>query len=485
MWHYSSSFQGRSQSSPPFFLAQRSVKYTYQQLLTDGNVEDGQFTLSAPLNERGEQIVEAKTSAFSENFYKELSLKSDHLIRIYQVRSDINRLLLREGQLPAHSDELLLNYQYARNNHLKLKDILYLEGKKFIISGIVNTADYSTMLKSRNDLMMSNKNFGIGFVTESAFDAINESTIYCYAYQTTHVPENKAVSFLTELSKKLMKEGNFVVDAVPKVFNANISFLIDDMGGDVPMIIILFVIVLLIMAFIFVVLAKHTVEEQAPIIGTLLASGYRKKELIFHYLMLPFCVTIFAALIGNLNAYTWMKERYLALYHDSFDLPPISLCIDWYAFLFTTILPLILILLINIIALMLKFRLTPLRFLRKDFDKKPKSATKLPNRPFLSRFRMRIFLCNKGIYAVLLFGLLFGNLLMIFSSGASYLLEKYANNLEIERPAKYETYLKVPVSYEHGTPFTISTGKVPQYYIDQMLEVRLYGVDEGNSVPNI
>ena len=46
-------------------------------------------------------------------------------------------------------------------------------------------------------------------------------------------------------------------------------------------------IIIVIMAFVFVVLTNATIEEESAIIGTLLASGYRKREIILHYLALP------------------------------------------------------------------------------------------------------------------------------------------------------------------------------------------------------
>ena len=40
-------------------------------------------------------------------------------------------------------------------------------------------------------------------------------------------------------------------------------------------------------AFVFVVLTNATIEQESAIIGTLLASGYRRSEIVLHYLALP------------------------------------------------------------------------------------------------------------------------------------------------------------------------------------------------------
>ena len=52
------------------------------------------------------------------------------------------------------------------------------------------------------------------------------------------------------------------------------------MGGDIPMIKALLYIILVILAFIFVVISETIIDEESTVIGTLLASGYTKNELI-------------------------------------------------------------------------------------------------------------------------------------------------------------------------------------------------------------
>ena len=66
--------------------------------------------------------------------------------------------------------------------------------------------------------------------------------------------------------------------------NQAISFLRSDMGGDIPMMNMLFYIILVILAFIFVVISQAIIEDQATAIGTLLANGYTKTRVDSHYL---------------------------------------------------------------------------------------------------------------------------------------------------------------------------------------------------------
>lgn len=61
------------------------------------------------------------------------------------------------------------------------------------------------------------------------------------------------------------------------------------------MVITMLYIVMAILAFIFGVTTKNTIEKEAGTIGTLRASGYSRGELVRHYMILPSLVTLFSA----------------------------------------------------------------------------------------------------------------------------------------------------------------------------------------------
>lgn len=81
-------------------------------------------------------------------------------------------------------------------------------------------------------------------------------------------------------------------------------------------------------------------------IGTLLASGYTRNELIRHYMAMPILVTLIGALIGNILGYTIMKDICAGMYYGSYSLPTYVTVWNAEAFLLTTIIPILLMLLV-------------------------------------------------------------------------------------------------------------------------------------------
>ena len=185
---------------------------------------------------------------------------------------------------------------------------------------------------------------------------------------------NSLFSSLSSLSEALMKDlianGAIITDFVPREFNQAIMFTGDDMGSDQLMIQWLLYIVVVVLAFIFAVTIRSTIEQESSAIGTLRASGYTKAEMFIHYLTLPMIVMLTAALVGNILGYTVMKNFVKSIYYNSHSLPTFETVWSTEAFVKTTIIPCVIIIAINVVVLLKALSLSPLQLLRREFSKK-------------------------------------------------------------------------------------------------------------------
>ncbi len=107
---------------------------------------------------------------------------------------------------------------------------------------------------------------------------------------------------------------------------------------------------------------------------------------------MPILVTLIGALIGNILGYTIMKDICAGMYYGSYSLPTYVTVWNAEAFLLTTIIPILLMLLVNYTVLHRKLSLSPLKFLRRDLKRRQQKHTlSLSKRiPFFSRFRLRV-----------------------------------------------------------------------------------------------
>lgn len=437
-----------------FLVADGSMIQAYNEGFEKYNIEDGNFRVKKELTSSQKKDISAHNVTLYENFYIEQAVDNGSTMRFFKNRKDVNKVCLMKGTLPATSDEIAIDRMYADNNHISVGDVLTSGGKRWTVTGLVALSDYSCLFQNNNDSMFDAVKFGVSVVTPKAFETLNQDKLqYSYSWQYDKAPKTEgqekelADKFMEALGKEVSLEA-----FVPRYQNQAINFTGDDMGSDRAMIIVLLYIVIVIMAFVFGVTISNTIRKEAGVIGTLRASGYTKKELIRHYMALPIIVTLIGAIVGNILGYTVMKNVCASMYYGSYSLPTYVTIWNGDAFRMTTLVPILIMLVINYGVLCHKLRLSPLKFLRRDLSGK-KQVKALPLSPKLGifhRFRLRVIFQNISNYAVLFVGIVFANLLLFFGLLLPSTLNHYQQEIKSNMLAKYQYMLDVPVSAVSG-----------------------------------
>lgn len=425
-----------------FLVADNSMIKAYNESFEKYHIEDGHFIISSPLTQRQKINIEKHhVHLYEQNFYEE-EFSNKAKIRIYQTRNEVNKACLMKGTFPKNKNEIAIDRLYAENNKIKLGDSL----SHYKVVGLVALSDYSALFENNSDSMFDSIKFGVGIVSKETFISNQKKLNYEYAWTYHKKPSNEK-----EVSESLMSSINKIVtlkEYVPRYLNQAINFTGEDFGRDKASIEILLGILLVIIAFVFAVTISHTIDREAMVIGTLMASGYTKKELIIHYLTLPVVITLISALIGNILGYSLFKDLMAGLYYQSYSLPSYQTIWNVEAFLFTTILPICLMMIINLFILSYKLSLSPLKFIRNDLKRKHKKRTlRLSDKiPFFDRFRLRIIFNNISNYTVMFVGILFANILLLFALGMSSMIDNYQQEIKDNMISKYQYILKLPYS---------------------------------------
>lgn len=425
--------------------------------------------------------------------------KSDGTIRVYAKTDDINLACLLDGDFPQNENEIAVDRMHADNAGMKVGDKISVSGKEFKITGLIAYVNYSTLHEKKTDLMFDAIKFDVAMVTQEGFDRLDKSIHYSYAWKYDHAPaddieeKEQSDSFMEAMVTQVMLAGNDMEDYTPKYGNPAINFATDDMGSDKAMGGMLLDILVVIIAFIFAVTISNTIANESSAIGTLRALGYTKGELVCHYLSMPVIVTLLAAIVGNILGYTVFKNVVVSMYYNSYSLPAYKTIWNPDAFLKTTVLPVIIMLVVNLIVIVRMMQHTPLQFLRHDMKKnKSKKAMRLPRWNFMSRFRLRIMFQNKANYLILFVGILFIMEMLAMAVGMPDTLDYYKSNTDGMMFAKYQYVLKSYVD-EEGNIVSTGNKDAEKFDMTSLLkksdaldeEVSIYGIADNSSYVKI
>ena len=454
-----------------FLLAAHSIGVIIDDMPEKYSIEDTRFTTAfeatdEQLNAADDAAREAEAGgadivrnwSFNADFnHAQGDDGRDRTLRVYQHRTQVDLAAYAEGRVPETADEVAIDRVFATNNGITVGEEVELFGQRFTVCGIMTTSDNQALFQNNSDFTVNTLTFGVAEVSESGFAAL-EATGHqpAYTYSVRFVDRDLTVAERTDAEKDMVRALSAaeatVDDLTDSSANQGIGYAADDVSGDSTMWSVLLYMIIVIMAFVFVVLTSGTIEEESAIIGTLLASGYRRRELVTHYLALPAAVGIAAAVVGNVAGYTLMSEPMRNLYYGSYSLPPYYATWSWGVFAQTTVLPVATLVGITLLGLLRKMGHTPLEFLRHETSKGGvKRGFALPERlSFITRFRMRVFLRNLGNFATLFVGIGFASMLLLFSLAILPTMTHYAENLHNNVVAEHMYTLKAPLEVDNA-----------------------------------
>ncbi len=463
-----------------FLVASSSMIRAYDESFEKYNIEDGNFDLDKEAGEKKIASIENLGVKICPIFFIEQETKEvDSTLRIFKKRTDMDLECLMEGAFPEKEDEIAIDRMYADNNSLSVGDVLTVGKHAMTISGFVALSDYSALFASPSDMMFDAVKFGVAVMTEEGFATLDQTHIkYRYAYQYDDPPKDNseasvmAEDFVKELSKKARLTG-----FIPEYANQAILFTGDDLGGDKAGFTVFTYLVIVIIAFIFAITTMNTIIKEATVIGTLRASGYTRRELIVHYMTMPILVMLAAAIVGNILGYTYFKQFIATLYYGSYSLPTYVTRWSAEAFVKTTLVPVLILILINFIALWSKLKLSPLKFMRNDLTKnKRKRAVKLSDRlPFFGRFRIRIMLQNLPNYVTISVGVFFANAILLFGSIFGPMLDKMEENIFDNMICDYQYVLEETDMEFDGNSLA---GILMNFYTDRIYSTSTEGAEK-------
>ena len=451
-----------------FLLAAHSIGCLIDNMRDEYAIEDGRVTTSFEATDAQIKAAEdAAKDVGGVTLYKNFSIDAaiekpagddgtKRTLRTYVHRTEIDLASYCEGTEPQTDDEVAVDRVFATNNELAVGDKVDLCGRTYTICGIMTLPDSQALFLNNSDFTINTVTYGVAEVTDAGFAALEDAGgAPAYTYSFAFKNRNLSVADRTDAEKDMVDAltdaDARVDDLIDADSNQGIGYARDDVDGDSMMWTTLLGIIIVIMAFVFVVLTDASIEEESAVIGTLLASGYRKREIILHYLALPAIVGVLASLLGTALGVSVFTEPMRNLYYGSYSLPPFRVFWSWEIFVKCAVVPAAALILITLVGLLRKMGKTPLQFLRHEASGKSgtKRGLRLPERMgFVARFRLRVFLRNLGNFATLFVGIAFASLLLLFGLAILPTMTHYADNLETSLVAKHQYTLKAPLELE-------------------------------------
>lgn len=280
------------------------------------NVEDANFIVQKPLTQP-DHIGEQLNLQLEERLTIDVSMKEDTILRLLNETQFINRYSVIEGEKLQSNQDILIDQGFAKVHHLSIGDQLELKGQNFIVKGTMAIPDYIYPLKSTSGFLKNPDAFGVAIVQKGVLENWRNSQRY-YSVRFNNNDDK-------QLLLNYLNKNNHVLQWVDKKDNNRITFIQGDiaaikkMGESLP------IGILLITLVIILILLWRLMKNEYVQIGTLYALGYKKSEIIRHYLTYATLLAISGSFVGTLFGWLLMHPLTYILVRRVLKIPPVIL----------------------------------------------------------------------------------------------------------------------------------------------------------------
>jgi putative ABC transport system permease protein len=465
-----------------YVIGNQGISAAFEDARENNRLEDGFFSLAVPMEESELSGLLGNSLEFEYQPYVDLTASDESEVRVFQMRHSIDIPFVLEGSLPDGDNEIGLDRLYAEAHDLKLGDHITIESKDMEVSGIIGLPEYIVSFKELGDLLADRDVFGVSIVSDGFFATLNEERIinqYAYKFKR-ELSKDEVNRENRDIIKKLGDKG-ILTDFCAIGDNNRVNNLLSKLDLNINMSTYFLVLSMIIVAFLFALVSVHTFEEECSFVGVLIATGYKKRTILRHYLTIPVLVTLISTGIGLLLALTFVYKVPTQSVYAYYVVPKMLYTIDPARMAFMIGFPILAVILINLIVFGRKLNLTPLRLIRRDTkkEKRVKNANEMKSLGFLNRFRLRTVVRSKGQYISLVIGVFLAGLLCMFGLGMRSSFDQYIDTLPDSAVSDYQYVLKAPLPDASVIPADAERDTISTYETEfngRMLPVNVLGI---------
>ena len=363
-------------------------------------------------------------------------------LRLFTPNDKVNITALTEGKLPL-KNEIALDPQFAKANGYKIGSSINIDEKAYSVSGYICLPNYAYILQKEGDLVNNPNLFGIGVLSKE--DLTEGNILYSLKFQA---PQDNIYEQAKPLKAFLNEKGVTILSWDYAKYNMKTNMPNVEVLAISVYSFVLPPLIMLLSAVLVAVVLGRMIKNQTGVIGTLYALGYRKKEIMRHYLSYPLLLGLSGGALGGILGLVGFKPM-LGVMLTFFPMPIKQITFNPLFILLSIILSVLILCFGTYLALNKVLKKSPVSLMRNESKVKKQNALerklRLSRLKFNLKFKVREQLRSIPRLTFLLIGVLAATLLLMFGlitkSSLDHLISQEGN--ETLR-YKFEYALKTP-----------------------------------------
>ncbi|KEI97735.1 ABC transporter permease [Clostridium botulinum] len=455
-----------------FNIAFRNIDKNFKEFVKDYNIDSAKFMVNKPIEDI--KNIEDKFNLSLEKRYEMDYNLDDSILRIFSKTSKINKPYIIQGRNLKNKNEILLDPYFSREKNINLGDKIKIQGQDFKVVGFFSIPDYIYPLKSETDLIWDAKKFGIASIPEEDMKKLKGIRTFYH----TVFKENNENDF-----KKYIEEKYNIVSYTERDNNVRYTLVKTKMDSSILMAITMPMIIILLTSTLLAIVMWRIIKTDLKQIGTLYALGYKKSEILKHYISYPIIIGTIGGVIGTLLGIVLSKPLD-TLMRNYFNIPLIKENYSINYIILSPIIPLFFLILASFIVILKVLKMSPVNLMKGFKNKgrinKIEKNLKLYKFRFKNKFKIREITRNIGRTTILLVGITIASMLLLMGfmiKDSMDSLIKAQNNINQYEYNYILKTLQIQKNYA-GEKYNVSSFKVQ----NDKEPIPIYGIDKDSKL---
>ncbi|WP_434283803.1 FtsX-like permease family protein [Clostridium botulinum] len=455
-----------------FNIAFRNIDKNFKEFVKDYNIDSAKFMVNKPIEDI--KNIEDKFNLSLEKRYEMDYNLDDSTLRIFSKTSKINKPYIIQGRNLKNKNEILLDPYFSKEKNINLGDKIKIQGQDFKVVGFFSIPDYIYPLKSETDLIWDAKKFGIASMPEENMKKLKGIRTFYH----TVFKENNENDF-----KKYIEEKYNMVSYTERDNNVRYTLVKTKMDSSILMAITMPMVIILLTSTLLAIVMWRIIKTDLKQIGTLYALGYKKSEILKHYISYPIIIGTIGGVIGTLLGIVLSKPLD-TLMRNYFNIPLIKENYSINYIILSPIIPLFFLILASFIVILKVLKMSPVNLMKGFKNKgrinKIEKNLKLYKFKFKNKFKIREITRNIGKTTILLVGITIASMLLLMGfmiKDSMDSLIKAQNNIN---QYEYNYILKTLQTQKNyaGEKYNVSSFKVQ----NDEEPIPIYGIDKDSKL---
>ncbi|MCR5427892.1 MAG: ABC transporter permease [Lachnospiraceae bacterium] len=447
-------------------------------------LEDGQFTVfNALTDEQIKSITDGGVTVEAHTSY-DLTLGDGSVIRVFKNRELIDRAVLDTGREAASDNEIVLEKRYCEEHDISIGDTLRIGGEDITVTGIGSSVDYDAVLRDLSDTAVDSKIFGTGFASPKGYEHLKdigkagtEELTYAFLLNGAMSSDDlkQTIRDLTpdfpyNLTAFLLKEDNLRIGGAAG--DIEINKTVGMVAG---------IVVIILFTYVLSVFVIHQIQEESSTIGALYALGVKKKDLMRHYIFMPTVISFLGGAVGAAFGLSGIGSSWqMSDSYNYYSIPAFDKVIPPYLIVYAVVMPPVVSVIVNFLVINRSLSRTALSLIRNEQKISRAKDIRLPDMPFMRKFKIRQMLRERRIALTVVIGMVVS--LLIFMLG----LDCYVLCKSVGERASEDTRYKYMYTYKYPSDEVPEGGEacfatnLKKESLGYTLDVTVMGIDGDN-----